>query len=389
VITVLIRNSSDALMSEKKEDRTTSSSRLFKAKKFLASKTAGSKAGRKAVEHFLGDAGSQLINCLEAVAAKDSSPQKAKELIETVLKLAFKAKLLHDEHLLTPPEIEAFVEPVNLLASTMFKKLQYTLGLRQDDPAEIPAIALRFAQLEDLLVNFLKKHVKGSTVEKAGHVCQYFGGSKFLTFFLQSDGCRKDRQMFYKCLQVVMKAVLPEEDLQPPVVPCKTTGCQDQSAHPDGRDFMGSSYCVRHHGEYFALLSKPSVMHCLQGRRYEAFFQWSAQGLPQNSLNFVVSVMNFMQAKRTALFIFAEELYKKYVAENSRYRVELKTETVAEIEMRIKTVGGDVELHRTIFNTAKAEVIATLEPIFIKGFVSTPEWEKFLAGNRIPADYEL
>jgi len=82
-------------------------------------------------------------------------------------------------------------------------------------------------------------------------------------------------------------------------------------------------------------------------------------------------------------------LYKKYVAEGSRYRVELKTETIAEIELRIKTHGNDAEQHRTIFNTAKNEVVATLDPIFIQGFVSTPAWEKFLAGNRIPADYEL
>jgi len=375
-------------MTEKKDDRTTSSSRLFKAKKFLASKTAGSKAGRKAVEHFLGDAGSQLINCLEAVATKDSSAQRGKELIETVLKLAFKAKLLHDEHLLTPPEIEGFVEPVNALASMIFKKLQHSLGIRQDDPAEIHAISLRFAQLEELLVNFLKKHVKATTVDKAVDVCQYFGGPKFLTFFLQSDVCRKDRQMFYKSLLVVMKAVLPEEDLQPPLVPCKTTGCPDSSAHPDGRDFMGSSYCIKHHNDYFLQLSKPSVLHCLQGRRYEAFYQWSAQALPQNSLNFVVYVYNFTQAKKTALFIFAEELFKKYVAANSRYRVELKADTVAEIEQRIKTP-GDVEQHRTLFNGARAEVVSTLEPIFLQGFVSTPEWEKFLAGNRIPADYEM
>jgi hypothetical protein len=376
-------------MSEKKEDRTTSSSRLFKAKKYLASKTAGSKAGRKAVEHFLGDAGSQLVNCLEAVAAKDTNPQKAKELIETVLKLAFKAKLLHDEHLLTQPEIESFVEPVNQLATIIFKKLQYSLGLRQDDPADVSSINLRFAQVEDLLVNFLKKHVKTSTVDKAADVCQYFGGVKFLVFFLQSDGCRKDRQMFYKCLQVVMKTVLPEEDLQPPVVPCKAAGCEDQSCHPDGRDFMGSSYCVKHHNEYFAQLSKPSVLVCLQGRRYEEFYQWSAQALPTNSVNFVVSVLNFAQAKKTAVFIFAEELYKKYVAEGSRYRVELKTDTVVAIEQRIKTPGADVEEHRTLFNNAKAEVVASLEPIFLKGFVTTAAWEKFLAGNRIPADYEI
>jgi len=376
-------------MSEKKEDRTSSSSRFFKAKKFLASKTAGSKAGRKAVEHFLGDAGSQLINCLETVAGKDSNPQKAKELIETILKLAFKAKLLHDEHLLTPQDIENFVEPVNTLATTVFKKLQYSQGLRQDDPADIPSINLKFAQLEDLLCNFLKRHVKASTVEKAGMVCQYFGGSKFLAFFLQSDACRKERQMFYKCLLVVMKTVIPEEDLQPPSVPCKTPGCQDQSCHPDGGDFMGSSYCVRHHTEYFAQLSRPSVLHCLQGRRYEAFYQWAGQALPANAINFVVSIINFTQAKRTALVIFAEELYKKYVAENSRYKVELTVETVQDIELRIKTPGADLEQHRALFNVAKLEVVAALEPIFLKQFVTTPAWDKFLGANRLPADYEI
>jgi len=220
-------------------------------------------------------------------------------------------------------------------------------------------------------------------------VCQYFGGTKFLSFFLQSDACRKERQLFYKSLQTVMKTVLPEEDLQTPVVLCKVTGCPSSSCHPDGMEFLGSLYCVKHHADYFAQLSKPSVLHCLQGRRYEAFFQWSAQGLPQNAVNFIVSVFNFTQAKKPALVIFAEELYKKYVAEGSKYRVELKSDTVVDIELRLKTPGPDIELHRNLFNPAKAEVVSGIEPLFLKGFVSTPAWEKFLTANRIPADYEL
>lgn len=371
-------------MSDKKEDRTTSSSRLFKAKKYLASKTAGSKAGRKAVEHFLGDAGSQLVNCLEAVAAKDTNPQQAKELIETILKLAFKAKLLHDEHLLTPPEIESFAEPVNILTTTIFKKLQFSLGVRQDDPADIPTIALRFAQLEDLLVGFLKKHVKASTVEKAANVCQYFGSSKFLNFFFEADACKKERQVFYKNLQHAIKTFLPEEDTQPPEIPCRSPGCAGQSCHPDGKEFFGSSYCVKHHNEFFAQLNKPSIVHCLQARRYEDFFTWSAKALPQNSVNFVLSVINYTHAKRTAVFIFAEELFKKYIAEGSRYRVELKADTVVDIETRLKTPSNDVDNHRTIFNAAKAEVVSTLEPTFLSGFVTTPAWARFLEGNRIP-----
>jgi len=62
---------------------------------------------------------------------------------------------------------------------------------------------------------------------------------------------------------------------------------------------------------------------------------------------------------------------------------------VTDIERRVKSPGTDVEQHRIIFNTAKAEVVASLEPLFLKGFVATPAWEKFLACNRIPADYEI
>jgi hypothetical protein len=372
---------------DRKDDRTTSSSRLFKAKKFLASKTAGSKAGRKAVEHFLGDAGSQLINCMETVAARNSSPQQAKEMIETILKLAFKGKLLHDEQLLLPAERDSFVEPVNTLAILVFRKLQYCQGLRQEDPAEVTAINLRFAQLEELVVGFLKKHVKISTCDKASAVFQYFGGTRFLEYFLHSDACRKDRQVFFKCLLVVMKSVLPEEDLLPPVIPCKRPGCNAPSCHPDGGDFLGSSYCVKHHHEYFAQFSKPCILHCLQGRKFEPFSQWAAKALPVNSINFIISVTNFSNAKKTALVIFAEELYKKYIADNSRYRIQLTAATVTEIEARLKAP-GDLEKHRLIFNDAKMEVVAALDPIFLKEFVTSQDWERFLASNRLPADYE-
>jgi len=276
---------------------------------------------------------------------------------------------------------------VNTLAIMVFKKLQYCQGLRQDDPADVTVINLRFAQLQELICGFLKKHVKSSTVEKAAGVFEYFGGHKFLEYFLLSDVCRKDRQLFFKCLLVVMKSVLPEEDLLPPVTPCKKQGCQDPSCHPDGAAFMGSIYCIKHHTEYFAQFSKPSILHCLQGRKHEPFTQWAAKALPENSVNFVVSVTNYTNAKRTALVIFAEELYKKYIAENSRYRIQLSKPCVTDIEARLKTP-GDLEKHRTIFNDAKMEVVAALDPIFMKDFVPGPHWESFLASNRLPSDYE-
>jgi len=266
--------------------------------------------------------------------------------------------------------------------------LQYCQGLRQDDPAEVTTINLRFAQLQELVCGFLKRHVKASTVEKAAGVLQYFGGPAFLEYFFHSEAVRKERTTFFKCLLVVMKTVIPEDELLPPVTPCKRPGCQEPSCHPDGGAFLGSIYCVKHHTEYFAQFSKPSVLHCLQGRPFDEFKQWAAKALPENAINFIISVTNFSNAKKPALVIFADELYKKYIAENSKYCVPLQKETVLAVEARLKAPPGDLDKFRLVFNDAKMEVVGLLDPVFLRDFVTTPAWEKFLTTNRLPADYE-
>jgi len=81
-------------------------------------------------------------------------------------------------------------------------------------------------------------------------------------------------------------------------------------------------------------------------------------------------------------------LYKKYVADNSKYRVPLSPATITELEARLKAPPTDLDQYRLIYNDAKMEVVSILDPVFLKEFVSTPAWEKFLATNRLPADYE-
>jgi len=193
----------------------------------------------------------------------------------------------------------------------VFKKLQYCQGLRQDDPAEVTTINLRFAQLQELVCGFLKRHVKASTVEKAAGVLQYFGGPAFLEYFFHSEAVRKERTTFFKCLLVVMKTVIPEDELLPPVTPCKRPGCQEPSCHPDGGAFLGSIYCVKHHTEYFAQFGKPSVLHCLQGRPFDEFKQWAAKALPENAINFIISVTNFSNAKKTGISYFCGRIVQK------------------------------------------------------------------------------
>jgi hypothetical protein len=93
---------------DRKRDKKRRSSLLFKAKKYLASKTAATAAGRMAITTFLGPAGSGLMQSLEEVAAKDCGAKRSKELVGIIVKFSCKMKVVEDERLVSKADYVKF-----------------------------------------------------------------------------------------------------------------------------------------------------------------------------------------------------------------------------------------------------------------------------------------
>jgi len=97
-----------------------SQSNMVSMKKFFASKGAKSSMGQKAILHFLGAQGTNILSALQNAATRDVGEQKAKALMENVYVLACKSKVLYDAKLITPANTREFIAPVNQLAVGIF-----------------------------------------------------------------------------------------------------------------------------------------------------------------------------------------------------------------------------------------------------------------------------
>lgn len=171
------------LMTDKKEE--SAQSRMLKAKKCLASMGAKSTVGQKTISHFLGVPGTNLLVALQGAATKDVGEAKAKALIENIYILACKGKVLYDAKIITHQNTKEFVAPVNQTCIAIFLLLEE----KRKNPskqADCTGLALKFAQLESLVINLLKPHIKEKNIEKTKEVFKYFGSKRFLDLFVNN-----------------------------------------------------------------------------------------------------------------------------------------------------------------------------------------------------------
>jgi len=75
--------------------------------------------------HYLGQSGSLLMASLERAASLDIGAKEAKRLTTVLLKTAFKAKIMHDEHLITRKDHLRMMAPVNALATFLLRRLLF------------------------------------------------------------------------------------------------------------------------------------------------------------------------------------------------------------------------------------------------------------------------
>jgi len=75
--------------------------------------------------HYLGPSGSLLMGSLERAASLDIGAKAAKRLTTTLLKTAFKAKIMHDEHLITRKDHLRMITPINALATFLLRRLLF------------------------------------------------------------------------------------------------------------------------------------------------------------------------------------------------------------------------------------------------------------------------
>lgn len=242
-------------------------SAMYKAKKFLASATVGTSAGRKVIVGFLGDEGEILLKALKHAAAKYAGKEKATELKENILKLAVKAKLAADEQRLTEKTTSHAVLPINSLC------LQTVNHLRQPPGnVETQQLSGNINRIRDIILDIMHPHVQPKNYEKLQNIFKFLGDAKFLDAILNDPSYIEERTAIKENLQTVLAPLLATVEREQANAPCKVNNCKARRVEPAG-NFKGSEYCARHHqAQYEKMLAKPVLEHFLDPADYPSSF---------------------------------------------------------------------------------------------------------------------
>jgi len=349
------------------------------AKKYFTSKVAKSTMGQKAILHFLGERGTNMLMCLQNAAIKHIGDAKAKALVENVYVLACKAKVLYDAKMITYSNTKEFTAPINQLAIGIFQVLE-TRKKQPTKPADVTPVALKFAQMEAMLTNLLRPLIKERNLNKVNEVIGYFGSKQFLDVFVNDPNYHEFKATLHKNLKALIKERLEDVDIMPPPRACKVHNCVSEALDEDGK-FAGSQYCATHHDEqYKALLKEPNAHHFLveNGSDYHPFVAMADQYFPPNSRLMYRGCVNYLDANAKIRKIFAEGIWEKYLAPKSANQVScLSAACVAEIQA--KYLSGDP----TCFDAARAELKAVFTPLFNQHFLNTEAYKDYISTRRL------
>jgi hypothetical protein len=363
--------------SDKKEDPQTQS-RMLKAKKFIVSKGARSNMGQKAILHFLGTHGANLTLALQNAAARDCGEAKAKTLLENVYVLACKGKVLFDAKYITPANTRDMAGPINTLCISIFLVLEEKRKHPTKD-VDVNTIALKFAQMEAMVLQLLKPLIKEKNLAKVSEVFKYFGSARFLSLLLDNPNYHEFKTTIHKNLKLLMVDKLEEASLMPPPRLCKALDCASEALDEDGK-FAGSHYCGPHHErQYSALLKEPNVHHFIaeNGFDFDPFVKMADKHFPPNSRMMYRGTQNFLETKPKIRKLFAEGLYEKYLAPNASHKVEcLSAACVAAVRDTYQAAAV------TCYDGCNAELLAVFTPIFKAHFLGSDAFKEYVSTRR-------
>jgi len=254
-------------MSDEKKDE---QSATYRAKKFWASKTVGTRAGRKVITSLLGEDGELLLKALKRATTKFADEAKSKEVKKDILKLAIKAKLCADEGRLTEKNTAHAAQPINSLSVQMLRHLQQAPGT-----VDVSSLAGNFSRIRDLIVDIMQPHLKPKNLEKLVSVFKFIGDPKFLNDILNNEKYAEERNAFKEHLGNVLTPLVQSLELGKSMISggaCKVHNCKFPRAEAKGA-FRGSEYCPRHHLVHLeAQLQKPVLEHFIDPADFSSSF---------------------------------------------------------------------------------------------------------------------
>mmetsp|Transcript_16106 Transcript_16106/g.31560 ORF Transcript_16106/g.31560 Transcript_16106/m.31560 type:complete len:417 (-) Transcript_16106:108-1358(-) len=359
-------------------------SRAFRFRKFVNSTVAKSSLGRKAILHFLGDAGSHVIDSLTSAVAVTHSKKVSKDLKEIIIQMALKGKLLHDTRNLTQKDVLPLMDPVNYLVVQLY----HFIGVNSSEcTTDAAGLAQNAARLRADIVELLSPHMTPKNIGKLSFFFETIATETFLTDLVTKPEVQNSREALYERLGDILAPLLAttEDENQ-----CVYASCRKKVIGAAVKSESGCrklSYCPNHHRKIFLRLKQtPTVRHFMvEDPTYTPFEEFMESRLPANFLPLYKGTTNFQRCSKNVRVGFAKAILNKYFNENcTNPAPDVPKELVQELEKAVEEKAV-VPTSCDAMNKICSEAI---EQVFHQQFVSSSEFADYLKLLELPSFLE-
>jgi hypothetical protein len=347
-----------------------------RAKKFMASRTAGTKLGRKAILDVLGEDGELLFNSIKESAKIYFGEVKGKQLKEDMLKMILKINLMVSEKKLTPENTAIGQEPVHAL---LFQaQLDFDGTGHQVDPS---AFVKRMNDVSNVWMEIVKKQMQENNLQKLREVLDMLGDKQFLDKLFNDAAYKEHRDNISAGLARLMNMFGISD--QNAATNCQVSNCLNKVVRSRGL-FRSAGFCAMHHHDHFtAMCEKPALQDFLLDERASAMLtEFLTEEDDMSPFHLLKAISDFKAISSQQIRSRSINAIKsKYLETGAKMPVTLSQDGRSDILEKIDAINDDSSSHIStgLFGGIEAEVREHLGQSFDTKFVKSEYFQRFKA----------
>eukprot|EP00467_Chlorarachnion_reptans_P012390 CAMPEP_0114510974 /NCGR_PEP_ID=MMETSP0109-20121206/14099_1 /TAXON_ID=29199 /ORGANISM="Chlorarachnion reptans, Strain CCCM449" /LENGTH=429 /DNA_ID=CAMNT_0001690369 /DNA_START=10 /DNA_END=1299 /DNA_ORIENTATION=- len=380
----------------------------LRAKKFLASKTAGSALGQKLINSLLGPKSQRIVSALTGIACELRGKKDAKSAQNDLYKIATKFRILVKDKKLNRENTKDLEEPLHRLGV----KILDALSKKKINNESVQKIHKAVEMVRKTVSKKMKDHMQEKNFKKLQNLFDIYGDVKFLNIMLNEEKYATEKKDLYENLSLVLKEQMVElEKLRSDarLKVCEAYQCKNPSLRADGK-FKGSKFCAFHHREWYdKRILDPKLFYFVEENEASAWLSTHLRNLPGSenkefgdALKGVqpITIFNFLRTERAYQTLDrglrqrrAEIIIRKYLTAGVKNFINVDKKMLEEMHKAM-----DQSDHRTeeradeyprrqsivygatpkdLFSKVSSQAMERLDVVFKKSFLGSTEHEQY------------
>mmetsp|Transcript_1299 Transcript_1299/g.1849 ORF Transcript_1299/g.1849 Transcript_1299/m.1849 type:complete len:464 (-) Transcript_1299:245-1636(-) len=409
---------------------------FYRAKKFVASKSAGTKFGRSVINNIIGDESEEIVTTLTKIATDKHGASEAKTCKDFLYKFVAKLNVLIDEKRITQKNSAHAEAPLKNLAVQLLGAFSEADEDDEKKKSRASRSSLRgslagctntrvlrgnIERIRAIVGELFKPHMKAKNHENLLKVFDIFGSKEVLDGIINDPQLHKEKLAIFENLSKLLpeqldKLIKLREASKPSA--CRASMCKYMAVPSQGQ-FKSSGLCAYHHYLTFKEhIKNPMLQTFLYEKRPQSYFLQYLRAAetiikstygkvigkvrPLTLFLFVRAAKSYEIAERKNRRALAFRLMQKYLNPNAATYIEPDQKLVNKLEKVIEDtddqqtasstrISRDAVFNATpkdLFYEVLKEVEGKLEKIFSNGYLKSGIHRLYLATVQLPPFYQ-